>query len=152
MMARHALPGRIESIFLRPLRRAEVGQPSSVIISNNGLAGDHASAGKRAVTLVQAEHLPVISALLGIAAVDPAKLRRNLVVSGINLLALRKTRVQIGECILLIHGPCPPCSRMEEAFGNGGYSAVRGHGGVYAEVIQPGAISIGSSVCRWSGN
>ena len=148
MMARHARTGRIDGIYLRPERRAAVVTPGSVDVFADGLDGDHASAGKRAVTLFQAEHLPVISDLLGIDLIDPAKLRRNLLVSGINLLALRKTKIEIGDSILFIHGPCPPCSRMEEILGTGGYSAVRGHGGVYAEVIKTGTISRGARVRR----
>lgn len=148
MMARHARPGRVETIFIRQDRRGPIRSLSSVRITADGLHGDHARAGKRAVTLIQSEHLPVISALLANQKVDPGKLRRNIVVSGINLLALRTSRIQIDDCILHIHGPCPPCSRMEETFGPGGYSAVRGHGGVYAEVVVPGQITIGSPITR----
>jgi MOSC domain-containing protein YiiM len=36
-----------------------------------GLDGDHGRPGKRAVTLIQAEHLPVIAALAGLDRVDP---------------------------------------------------------------------------------
>ena len=35
---------------------------------------------------------------------------------------------------------------MEEAFGPGGYSAVRGHGGWCAEVLRPGRIALGDTV------
>ncbi|EGV32701.1 MOSC domain containing protein [Thiorhodococcus drewsii AZ1] len=47
--------------------------------------------------MIQAEHLAVIGALLGCVAPAPEILRRNLVVSGINLLALKGRRFQIGE-------------------------------------------------------
>lgn len=148
MMARHALPGRVETILLRPGRRSDVIRPDSAKLSMDGLEGDHGSAGKRAVTLIQSEHLPVIATLLGKGEIDPGLLRRNLVVSGINLLALRHHEVAIGDAILRITGPCPPCSRMEEVLGHGGYSAVRGHGGVYAEVLVPGDIVRGLAVTR----
>ena len=111
-----------------------------------GLAGDHAPAGPRAVTLIQAEHLPVIAALAGLAAAPPAKLRRNLVVSGLNLAALRHRRLRIGGATLEVTGPCPPCSRMEEALGPGGYNAMRGHGGWYARVVEPGRLGVGDEV------
>jgi hypothetical protein len=58
-------------------------------VTGDGIDGDHGRPGKRAVTLIQAEHLPVIAALAGLDRVDPATLRRNLVISGINLAALR---------------------------------------------------------------
>lgn len=148
MMARHFGDGRVEGIFARPERRAEpISLPRSEV-TLSGLSDDHSRAGKRAITLLQAEHLPVISALLGGREIHAEQLRRNILVSGLNVLALRKSHVQIGDCVLFVHGPCPPCSRMEEVFGKGGYSAVRGHGGVYCEVLQPGEISLGSPIFR----
>ena len=149
MMARHAREGRLDWIGLRPERRADVRSVAQAEIREDGLVGDHGRPGKRAVTLIQAEHLPVIAVLLG-AEVTPEALRRNLVVSGINLAALRKERVAIGAAVLQIEGPCPPCSRMEETFGPGGYSAVRGHGGWYASVVVPGMVSVGD-MCRPAG-
>ena len=146
MMARHAVPGRVEAVFLRPYRRETVRRVQSAIIGVNGLDGDHAKEGLRALTLIQAEHLPVIAALAGLGAVDPALLRRNIVVSGLNLLGFRKARLRIGEAIIEVTGPCPPCSRMEEVLGHGGYTAMRGHGGVYAQVVEPGLISVSDAV------
>lgn len=116
------------------------------MISSDGLDGDRSRAGKRAVTLIQQEHLAAIGSYLGQGAVAPEILRRNLVVSGINLAALKGREVQVGEAILRFTVICAPCSRMEEALGKGGYSAVRGHGGWCAEVVQPGRVRLGDAV------
>src|SRR5690606_34293923 len=79
--------GKLEWIGLRPARRAPLQSMNQVeVIADHGLAGDHKASragGKRQVTLIQREHLDVIARLLGREAVDPALLRRNLVVSGI---------------------------------------------------------------------
>ena len=146
MMARHAVPGRVEAVFLRPSRRETVRRVQSAIIGTSGLDGDHAKEGMRALTLIQGEHLPVIAALAGMGAVDPTLLRRNIVVSGLNLLGFRKARLRIGTAIIEVTGPCPPCSRMEEILGHGGYTAMRGHGGVYAQIVEPGLISVSDAV------
>lgn len=146
MMARFPRAGRVAWIGVRPARRAAVVSMGAAEIREDGLAGDHAPEGPRAVTLIQAEHLPVIAALAGLGSVTPGRLRRNLVVEGINLAALRRRRLAVGGAVLEVTGPCPPCSRMEEELGEGGYNAVRGHGGWYARVVEPGAIALGAEV------
>ena len=116
-----------------------------------GLRGDRwrgSAAGARQVTLVAAEHLRAVAGFLGLDAVAPARLRRNLVVEGVNLLALKGNRFRIGAALLEHSGECHPCSRMEEEFGPGGYNAVRGHGGITARVIEGGAIRVGEAVRR----
>lgn len=148
MLKRHATPGRVVLIGVRGARKAPLHMPDRVSVTLDGLIGDHARQGKRAVTLIQAEHLPVIASLAGLETVSPAQLRRNLVIEGINLAALRKAYLQIGKLVLHVTGPCPPCSRMETELGFGGYNAMRGHGGWYAEVIRPGDIQIGDTVAR----
>ena len=55
-------------------------------------------------------------------------MRRNLVVSGINLLALKDRRFRVGTALLEGSGECAPCSRMEVVLGPSGYNAVHGHG------------------------
>ena len=76
----------------------------------------------------------------------PATLRRNLVVSGLPLVALKGRRFRIGEAVFEGTGDCDPCSRMEAALGPGGYNAMRGHGGLCARVLQGGRISLGDDV------
>lgn len=145
--------GRLEAILLRTARRGAVATTHETeALVGRGLAGDRRSdrpenpSAKRQVTLVQAEHLEVVARLLGRDAVDPALLRRNLVVSGVNLLALRDRRFAVGEVVLEGSGPCHPCSRMEEALGTGGYAAMRGHGGITARVVAGGALRVGDPV------
>jgi MOSC domain-containing protein YiiM len=123
--------------------------PEALLIEGRGIEGDIATArdaGKRQVSLIQAEHLPVIAALSGTDSVLPNLLRRNLMISGINLLALRSIRFRIGDCVLEGTGTCDPCSKMERALGEGGYNAMRGHGGILARVIQGGRIRLGDAV------
>jgi MOSC domain-containing protein YiiM len=78
--------------------------------------------------------------------IDPVLLRRNIVVQGLNLLALKEKKFQVGSAILEMSGLCHPCSRMEQLFGPGGYNIMRGHGGITARVITSGWIMVGDSV------
>ncbi len=142
MLRRHAQPGRITWIGLRPERRAPMRVTDRCDVDANGLVGDRAKAGKRAVTLIQQEHLAAIGAYLGRDSVSPEDLRRNIVVTGINLAALKGRSIVMGDTVLSVEGLCAPCSRMEETFGPGGYSAVRGHGGSYCSVETPGRIAL----------
>lgn len=146
LQASYARPGRIEAVFLRPARKAAMQQVESVRVTEAGLVGDRARAGKRAVTLIQAEHLQVIATLAGLDAIDPSELRRNIIVSGLNISAFRGVRIRLGTAELELTVPCHPCSRMESVLGPGGYTAMRGHGGMCASVLVPGEIGVGDAV------
>jgi MOSC domain-containing protein YiiM len=149
--------GVLRSIFLRPARRAPVlSVESAQALASRGIEGDRSAlqpeGGKRQVTLIQAEHLPVIAALAGMAEVRASYLRRNLVVSGLNLLAAKALFkdqpmvLRIGEVVLEVSGPCEPCSRMDEVLGPGGYNVLRGHGGLTARVLAGGYFRVGDLV------
>lgn len=147
------IQGRIEAIVVRgaprdPARHVE----QTLALAGIGLADDRlgrrgeAELSTRQVTLIQQEHLDVIAALARSGPIDPVGLRRNLVVSGINLLSLKNVTLRVGEALIQIVGPCQPCSRMEEVIGPGGYAAMRGHGGMTARILEGGVIGVGSPV------
>ncbi|MEX0702463.1 MAG: MOSC domain-containing protein [Planctomycetales bacterium] len=153
--------GRVEWIGVARERGGAVDALSEVVVRpGTGIDGEHHAASgnsKRQVTLIQHEHLAAIAALLGdnradkdvcptVEPVEPRLLRRNVVVSGINLLALKDRRFRIGEALLEGTGPCAPCSRMEHNLGPGGFNAMRGHGGITAIVIEGGTVRVGDAV------
>tara|TARA_R110002072_G_scaffold302615_2_gene486858 strand:- start:1115 stop:1648 length:534 start_codon:yes stop_codon:yes gene_type:complete len=146
----HCQSGRVEWIGLCTARRGVVEIVSEVNVEvGTGLVGDHhATSGKseRQVTMIQQEHLVVVAALLNRDEIRPEEVRRNLAISGINLIALKNQTFRIGDAILEGTGPCAPCSRMAEVLGTGGYNAMRGHGGITVRVLQAGTIRVGDEV------
>lgn len=141
--------GQIELITFRTQKKGEIETTNTLDISiENGIAGDHQSkkGSKRMVTLIQKEHLDVVGALLK-RKIDIKQTRRNILVSGINLLALHNRLFKIGNDVILKGtGYCVPCSQMETNLGPGGFNAMRGHGGITAEVIQGGTISVNDPI------
>lgn len=140
--------GKLDWIGIRTQKEIPPQAQDKIELSaEHGLAGDHykGRSKKRQVTLIQAEHLEVVGKLLGISVL-PELTRRNLVISGINLLAFQGRQFQIGEVVLEATGHCHPCSKMEENLGPGGYNAMRGHGGLTAKVITGGTIRLGDEV------
>ena len=141
--------GQLEWIGLRPVKREKLNTVESVNVSTtSALEGDHYAKpdGKRMVTLIQKEHLDTVATILK-KDIDPSDCRRNLVVSGINLYALHDAQFTVGdEVVLEGTGFCHPCSRMEANLGEGGYNAMRGHGGITARVIKGGRITLGDSI------
>lgn len=139
--------GEVVWIGVRPARRVEMEVLESVNVDiATGLEGDRYNAdGKRQVTLIQFEHLLAVTAIMK-KPVRPELVRRNIVVKGINLLALKDKQFKIGNTIFETTGLCHPCSRMEENLGEGGYNAMRGHGGITAKIIQSGNIKMGDAV------
>jgi MOSC domain-containing protein YiiM len=136
-------PGTVRWIGLRPERRAPLQPVEQARLDPlGGLAGDHSTSRTRQVTLIGAEDLAAIASFLGLACVLPGQLRRNIVIAGLNLGALKGRSFRLGGAVLEATGACHPCSRMEAAFGPGGYNAVRGHGGITARVLVAGTVRI----------
>ena len=141
--------GKVVSISLRthpmgPIKNVD----GALAIKDLGLEGDRYKnrGGARQVTLIQSEHLDAVASYLGKLRIDPSLTRRNIVVKGINLLALKGKTFQIGKAVFEYSGQCHPCSRMEQNLGKGGYNAMRGHGGITAKIIKDGMIKVGDQV------
>lgn len=144
--------GEVVWIGLRPAHEAPMKVVEEVVaLTDRGLMGDRASkpsrGGKRQVTLIQEEHLAVIGSLVRRGVIDAALLRRNVVVRGINLVSLKSLRFRIGDDVVLLGtGPCEPCGKMDAALGEGGFHAMRGHGGITTRVVRGGILRIGDAV------
>lgn len=142
--------GTVRWLSTRQQRLLPVQVVAEVVADpEQGLLGDHYSGrnGKRQVTLIQAEHLEVVGKWLNTDPVDPAQTRRNIVIAGLNLQALRGRQFQVGEQVILeMTGDCYPCSRMDINLGPGGFQAMRGHGGITARVVRGGLIRLGDTV------
>lgn len=141
--------GTVCWLGIRPARLAAVRAVTSIEIDcEHSIPGDHyqGPAGSvRQVTLIQQEHIDAVGKIMR-KTVTPDLLRRNIVVAGINLQALKKRKFTIGSATLLGSGNCHPCSRMEDNLGPGGYNAMIGHGGITATVVNSGRVSVGDAV------
>ena len=144
--------GGLEWIGLRPERGVAMRVvEAATLVAARGIEGDRYRTtrdGARQVTLISAEQVTAIAGYLGLEALTPAILRRNLLVRGVNLLALKGRRFQLGGAVLEYSGEAHPCSRMEVALGPGGYNAMRGHGGITARIIESGVVRLGDALER----
>ena len=153
--------GELTWIGLRPARKEDmVDVASTHAVAELGLEGDHrmtkTPGSGRQVTLISEEYLGQIRHFLSLAGIGesssnepsdlPKALRRNLVIKGINLTALRYQRFSIGDAIFEAGAMCHPCVRMERALGVGAIAAIMGHGGLCLKVVQSGEIKVGDAV------
>ena len=140
--------GELVWIGVRPARKQAMISVKEISLDiENGLEGDHYSGRscKRQVTIFQWEHLAVLESFTG-KIITPDLIRRNLVIRGINLYALKKLTFQIGTAVFKTTGLCHPCSRMETELGKGAYNAMRNHGGITTQIIRSGLIKTGDEL------
>lgn len=141
-------PAELVWIGLRPGRKEPMQSVQGCLaIAERGLEGDHRTSktpgSARQVTLISEEFIASIAGYTGLPNIDPSQLRRNLVVRGINLNALRYQQFQLGDAVFQATALCHPCSRMEETVGPGTVSAMMGYGGLCCKVLQSGEIALG---------
>ena len=147
----HLGTATIEWIGVRPRRREPLmAVTEAEAVADLGLRGDHrmtkTPGSGRQVTFISREFVTQIEQHLGKSDLDPAVLRRNIVVSGINLNALRRQQFWFGGALFEATQLCHPCARMEAELGPGGVVAMMGYGGLCAKVLQTGQIAIGDSL------
>lgn len=135
------------------------------LVAGKGLVGDRyfgrAAHRDAAVTLIAVEALEAVAAALGLAQpLDPLPARRNVVVRGVDLNALRGETFVIrplpaeapdgaaeGVAATLLGGrPASPCGWMDRVYLPGVHAALRGRGGLRCSVVTDGVLRRGPAV------
>ena len=166
---------QIELLLVSPLHRYE-GRPADGplplpgnagderreridIRAHLGVVGDRYFGGKahvrEAVTVMAAESLDAITAELGLPTVpDAALTRRNIIVRGVDIDALRGAEFSLdtgdGPVRFLAHRPANPCAWMNVTLADGAHKALRRRGGMRCEPLEDGSLTLGTAVMRSS--
>ena len=122
--------------------------------AGSGIVGDR-YAGKPAhrdasVTVLAVESLESLAADLGSGPWDPLLARRNVVLRGAEVEALRGELFALdsGEGEVLLRGgrPANPCAWMDTVFAPGAHRGMRGRGGIRCAPLTDGFLRLGPAV------
>jgi MOSC domain-containing protein YiiM len=141
------MTGFLEAIWIKRAHRGEMDRvATATLISGRGIVHNADQGRRRQVTIIQQEAWDEMLRALN-AAVPPEARRANLLVSGVALTQSRNRILRVGACRLRIGGETRPCERMDEALpGLRARMAVNWGGGVFAQVLEGGEISVGDEV------
>jgi MOSC domain-containing protein YiiM len=121
-----------------------------------GIVGDR-YAGKPAhrdasVTVLAVESVEALVAELGSGPLDPLLARRNVVLHGAEVEALRGELFSIdcGEGGVLLQGgrPANPCAWLDTVLAPGAHRGMRGRGGIRCGPLSDGVLRLGPAVLR----
>jgi MOSC domain-containing protein YiiM len=133
-----------------PADDVETSTPESVeIVADKGIRGDRFF-GVRAHTEAAVTFLALEAWTAAAGDVDPVLARRNVVVRGLELDPLRgrEFALDTGSGPVRFRGgrPAHPCSWMDTVAGEGVRKALIGRGGLRAQPLTSGTLSIGPAV------
>jgi MOSC domain-containing protein YiiM len=104
------------------------------------------------VTVIAAEALDRLAAELGSGPLDPLATRRNVVLRGAEVEALRGQLFSLdcgeGEVVLAGGRPANPCAWLDLALTPGAHRGMRGRGGVRCAPRTDGVLRLGAAVLR----
>jgi MOSC domain-containing protein YiiM len=133
-------------IFIKRSHGGKMDPHMNAVLDDKGLVGNANRGGRRQLTIVSSERWAELMHQVG-ASLGPDARRANLVVSGVDLENTRGRVLRLGACRVRINGETRPCELMDEA-ATGLQDAMRQRwgGGVFAEVVDGGAIAVGDDV------
>ncbi|MGR7024413.1 MOSC domain-containing protein [Geodermatophilus sp. URMC 62] len=103
-----------------------------------------------AVTVLAAESVEALTAELGAGLLDPLLTRRNVVLRGAEVEALRGERFALdcGGGVVLLQGgrPANPCAWLDTVLAPGAHRGMRGRGGVRCTPLSDGVLRLGPAV------
>jgi len=141
------MTGSLEAIWIKRAHRGPMDRvPTATLIAARGIVGNADQGRRRQVTIIEQEAWDEMMRDLN-ASVPATARRANLLVSGLALAQSRDRVLRVGACRLRVGGETRPCERMDEALpGLRASMAVEWGGGVFAQVLEGGEISVGDEV------
>ena len=128
-------------------------QPESITVrAELGIVGDryfgHSAHVSASVTVMAIESLEFVERTLGLAhSLDPADTRRNIIVRGMPIDALRGETFALdsgaGEVLFRANRPANPCAWMDVVLAPGAHRALARRGGMRCTPITDGTLTIG---------
>jgi MOSC domain-containing protein YiiM len=153
--------GQVEAIYVGATQ-GEVPLPveRARAVAGRGLEGDRYFNGGgtfseprkdgQDVTLIEAEALEGLAGETGIE-LPPGASRRNVVTRGLALNDLVGKRFTVGEVECVGRRLCDPCSHLERLTEPGVLKGLAGRGGLRADILNDGWISVGAPLTELPG-
>lgn len=118
-------------------------------VAGHGIRGDrfydYKDNYKGQITFFSLEIFERLTEHFGLTSKSAGVLRRNVIVSGIELNDLIGEEFSIQGIRLRGTGHCRPCYWLDEAFAPGTEDFLEGNGGLRAEIVSDGAIAVGDA-------
>lgn len=148
--------GKVVAIYVTPEEGKPMEERDAVqALAGKGLDGDRyaieagkysgTKVGKRAVTLIEREAIDGARNEYGVE-LDEAETRRNLVTEGVPVNHLVGREFTVGGVRMRGYDLAEPCTYLEELTRKGVRKALIHRGGLRAEILDDGPISVGDSV------
>jgi len=139
--------GQLLGIWIKRVHRGPMDPVDRAeLVAGRGVRGDATQGGRRQVTIMSLDRWRALTAHLP-GPPSPAIRRANLLVEGVDLDHSRERVLRIGPARVRIFGETRPCYQMDEAcLGLQDALSPPWAGGAFGEVIEDGAIAVGSPV------
>ena len=152
-----ASTGRVASLHLHPAKAgARLTEVRAIkVVAQKGIEGEpryfgrtrsNGEPSRRQISLIEREQIAQHAAALDLETIPPGAVRANIETTGINLIALVGSEIEIGDAILLVVEPRDPCEKMDAVY-QGLRKRMENHRqGVLAQVVKSGTIRVSDTI------